>query len=265
MRPQFIRAGLAGVLLLFAGWVGATETCPIERQDRRAAVAHVYDADTLTLADRTRVRLIGIDAPELGREGAPHEPYALEGRDYLRRLIADAGHQVLLHYGEERYDRHGRLLAYVFLPDGRNVNRLLLEQGYVMQIFIAPNTHYAECLKPFETQARRQAKGIWSQSEYQPGLASTRIPASTQGAAIVQGQVVRIGSSRDNFWINLEGGVALQVPKRALNGFDLSEAQVRALQGKRVRARGWLVRDHNSRHHDWRMRINTSLALEVLD
>jgi len=86
------------------------------------------------------------------------------------------------------------------------------------------------------------------------------VPESTQGAAIVQGRVVRIGESRDNLWINLEGRVALQIPKAALGRFD--EAQLRNLEGRRVKARGWMVRD-NSRHHDWRMRINTGLALEL--
>ena len=257
-----MRLLLCITLLLFSGSLLA-ESCPPERQDRRAAVARVYDADTLTLADHTRVRLIGIDAPELGRGGAPHEPYALEGRDYLRALIAEAGQQVILHYGEERYDRHGRLLAYVFLPDGRSVNRLLLERGYVMQVFIAPNIGYAECLRPFETLARQQRRGIWSQSEYQPGLPSVRVPESTQGAAIVQGRVVRVGESRDHFWVNLEGRVALQLPKNDWQYFSLSQAAVRDLAGRQVRARGWMVRD-SSRHHDWRMRLNNDLALEIL-
>lgn len=257
-----MRLVLCLFLLLLSGSLLA-ESCPPERQDRRAAVAQVYDADTLTLTDRTRVRLIGIDAPELGRDGAAHEPYALEGRDYLRALIAEAGQQVLLHYGDERYDRHGRLLAYVFLPDGRSVNRLLLEQGYVMQVFIAPNTRYAECLRPFETQARQQRRGIWSQAEYEPGIPSAQVPASTQGAAIIQGRVVRVGESRDHFWINLEGRVALQLPKSDWSYFSLSQAEIRNLEGQQVRARGWIVRE-NTRHHDWRLRLNTDLALEIL-
>ncbi|SFC26943.1 Endonuclease YncB, thermonuclease family [Marinospirillum celere] len=260
MNFRLLIAGLVFVFA-FAAQAGA-ESCPIQQQDQTAAVSHVYDADTLTLADGTRVRLIGIDAPELGRGGQPHEPYALEGRDFLRRLMDEAGHQVVLHLGEESRDRHGRLLAYLFMPDGRNINRLLLEQGYVMQVFIAPNVSYAECLRPYEDQARDAGLGIWSQDEYQPGIPSARVPASTQGAAIVYGRVVRLGESRDNLWINLEGRVALQVPKADLDAFD--EARLRNLEGRKVRARGWMVQD-NSRHHDWRMRINTGLALEYLD
>jgi len=253
--------------LLLVGWIflltvvaqANAESCPPQQQDQTAAVSHVYDADTLTLMDGTRVRLIGIDAPELGRDGRPHEPYALEGRDFLRRLMDEAGHRVTVHRGEESHDRHGRLLAYLFLPDGRNINRLLLEQGYVMQVFIAPNTAYAECLQPYEKQARKDRLGIWSQAEYEPGIPSSQVPDSTQGAAIVYGRVVRIGESRDNLWLNLEGRVALQMPKADLDAFY--KQRLRSLEGQKVRARGWLVQE-DSRHHDWRMRINTSLALE---
>lgn len=260
MLKKLLYAG-AFILALLSP-LALAESCPIKQTDQRVAVSHVYDADTLTLADGTRVRLIGIDAPELGRGGNRHEPFALEGRNYLRSLMQEAGHQLLLHQGEEKYDRHGRLLAYPFLPDGRNINRLLLEKGYVMQVFIAPNVSYAECLRPYEQKARQARLGIWSQSEYQPGIPSTRVPDSTQGAAIVYGPVVRIGESRDNLWINLEGRVALQIPKADLDAFD--EQRIRQLEGQKIRARGWMVRD-NSRHHDWRMRINTDLTLEYLD
>ncbi|SFX37990.1 thermonuclease family protein [Marinospirillum alkaliphilum] len=246
--------------LLFSSLLQA-EPCPIQQLDREARVANVYDADTLTLASGERLRVLGIDAPELGRDGRPHEPFALEGRDYLRQLLAMSGNRVHLHLGTEAQDRHGRLLAWLFLPDGRNVQRLLLEQGYVMQVTLAPNTAYAECLKPVEREARQARRGIWSQTEYHPGIAATAIPAGTQGAVILHGRVERIGESRDNLWLNLEGRVALQWPKNDLTADEVQ--QLRQLQGQAVRVRGWLVRD-NSRHHDWRIRINSLHHLEIM-
>lgn len=252
---------LLGLWLVLAPQAQAdVEACPLQQPASIASVSHVYDADTLTLVDGTRVRLIGIDAPELGRDGQPHEPFALEGRDFLRQLMEGSGYQVKVQPGEEKKDRHGRLLAYLFLPDGRNINRLLLEKGYVMQVFIGPNTDYAECLRVYEEQARSAGLGIWSQSEYEPGIASTAVPDSTQGAAVIHGRIVRVGESRDNLWLNLEGRVALQLPKADFSAFD--KQHLRQLEGQKVRARGWLVQE-SSRHHDWRMRINTRLALEV--
>lgn len=236
------------------------EPCPILQLDREARVTSVYDADTLTLAGGERVRILGIDAPELGRDEQPHEPFALQGRDYLRQLLAESGHRVLIHQGDENRDHHGRLLAWLFLPDGRNVQRLLLEQGYVMQVTLAPNTAYASCLQPVELTARRARLGIWSQGVYHPGIPSNAIPPGTQGAVVLHGRIERIGQSKDNIWLNLEGRAALQMQKSSLTNAE--QQQLRQLQGQRVRARGWLVQD-NSRHQDWRIRINSLHNLEI--
>lgn len=257
MRPLFLLL----LLTLLPAASALAETCPIQQRDREARVVSVYDADTLTLTGGERVRLLGIDAPELGRDGQPHEPFALQGRDYLRRLLAESGHRVLIHQGDETRDRHGRLLAWLFLPDGRNVQRLLLEQGYVMQVTLAPNTAYASCLQPVELAARQARRGIWSQEVYHPGIPATAIPAGTQGAVILHGRVIRIGENKDNIWLSLEGRVALQMQKNSLTHAE--QQQLRQLQGQQVRARGWLVQD-NSRHQDWRIRINSLHNLEFL-
>lgn len=70
---------------------------------------HVYDGDTLTLADERRVRLLGIDAPEIKEK----QPFAEESRDFLRRFCAKK--QIFLEFDGEREDKYGRLLAYVFV------------------------------------------------------------------------------------------------------------------------------------------------------
>ena len=247
------------ILLLFSVTALTAEPCPIQGTPEPARVAHVYDADTLTLQGGQRVRLLGIDAPELGRGGQAHEPFALEGRDFLRAQIAAADHQIEIHSGDDPRDRHGRRLAWLFLPDGTNLQRLLVEQGYAMQVVIGPNTAYSACIADAEARARQARRGIWSRSEYAQGWQSTALTAEAQGAIRLSGEVVRVGESRDNLWINLAGRVALQLPKADLAtfaGWDFD-----ALVGQTVTVRGWLVAE-SSRHHDWRMRINTPYAFE---
>ncbi|WP_114416988.1 thermonuclease family protein [Marinospirillum perlucidum] len=250
------------LLLLLLAFSLQAEPCSQQQLDREAAVTRVYDADTLTLADGTRVRLLGIDAPEMGRNGQPSEAFAVAGRDYLRQLLANNGQRVRLDYGVESRDRHGRLLAYAFLPDGRNINRLLLEAGYVMQMFVAPDTRYATCLQPYEDQALQAGRGIWSLAENQPGLAATEITSADTGGARVYGRVVRVARSRHNLWINLQGRLALQIPAEHLPAFE--GLPLEQLEGRRVRTRGWLVEDRN-RYQDWRLQVTSPLALEVLD
>ncbi|WP_151702590.1 thermonuclease family protein [Nitrincola alkalilacustris] len=260
-RPlSLLRAILLGLLVFSAP--AYAEICSIIREDATARVSHVHDADTVRLTNGERVRILGIDAPELARDGQPDEPFAAEGRDFLRELLAEHDNRVVLHYGNETHDRYGRRLAWLFLPDGSNVQRLLLEQGLVMQVFVSPNLDYADCLMLHEQGARLARRGIWSQTEYHPGIDSVMVPETTRGAAIVKGEVVRIGESRDNIWINLEGGVALQIRRENLGVFG--DLNLERLKGKLVRARGWLVKEDRA-HHQWRMRLDDRRALELLN
>ena len=236
------------------------EICPPTTPTTRHRVVRVIDADTVELSRGERVRLLGIDAPELGYSGQADEPVARDAKQALEAILRRSAYHVQLMPGQESRDRYGRLLAYLFLPDLTNVQRLLLQDGLVMQVFVAPNLEFADCLRPVEMAARRQSTGIWSLADYEPGIDSINVPDSARGAAIVHGRVVRVGQSKDNLWINLQGGVALQIPRRYLDTFSVNLVE---LTGQRVRARGWLVKE-NSRHHQWRMRVENGRALEVL-
>jgi micrococcal nuclease len=90
-------------------------------------VRHVLDGDTVILQNNQHVRLIGINAPELGKDGAPDQPLATRTRDRLAQLMR--GQRVTLAFERERQDHYGRLLAHVYLPDGRDVEEILLREG----------------------------------------------------------------------------------------------------------------------------------------
>ena len=97
-RPRFspLIAG-ALVLVLLGGWGVAGWAA-----DRRPVkVRQVIDGDTLILADETRLRLIGLDAPELGREGRPDKPWARTARQRLASLVG--GRVVELHGAQRRH------------------------------------------------------------------------------------------------------------------------------------------------------------------
>lgn len=89
-------------------------------------VKFVNDADTIVLDSGDRVRYLGIDAPEIDREGGKSEFLAEAARDFNFRLVNGA--RVSLEYDQERRDRYGRILAYVFLENGDMVNALLIRK-----------------------------------------------------------------------------------------------------------------------------------------
>jgi micrococcal nuclease len=120
----------------------------------------VIDGDTLVLAGLGSTRLIGVDAPEVrGRA----ECFAGEAAAFVRRLVP-AGSTVRFLLGEDQRDRYGRGLVYVWLPDGRSLNAVLLEGGYATVLTIPPNDRYARLFRRLEREARRERRGRWSEA-----------------------------------------------------------------------------------------------------
>lgn len=64
--------------------------------------------------------------------------------------------------GVDPRDRYGRLLAYVWLPDGRLFNGLLVERGYAVPLAVAPNLELAPRFRAGARRARRAGRGLWS-------------------------------------------------------------------------------------------------------
>lgn len=131
------------------------------QQDTGTCVS-VYDGDTITvrLANSpqklTKVRLIGIDTPEL-RVGE----FGEATKNFTKSLLL--GQEVRLVYDAERYDKYGRTLAYVYLKDGTFVNARLLEKGYARVMTIPPNTAHAAEFNKLQNRARAKQVGIWAQ------------------------------------------------------------------------------------------------------
>jgi micrococcal nuclease len=125
-------------------------------------VAHVVDGDTVVLANVQKVRLLGIDAPEMEREGKPADFMAHKSKKFLAELVE--GKRVRLEYDRLRYDRYGRTLAYLFLPDGTNVSREMVLQGLAHVYTVPPNMRFHEELLNAQREAINAHRGIWLQA-----------------------------------------------------------------------------------------------------
>ena len=115
------------------------------------------DGDTFELGGVGKVRLIGVDTPEVY---GGVECYGREASAYAKRQLA--GRRVRYTVGREARDRYGRLLAYVWLEDGRSFNALLVSGGYAEPLTIPPNDEYADAFVRLSRRARDRAVGLWS-------------------------------------------------------------------------------------------------------
>jgi micrococcal nuclease len=123
----------------------------------------VVDGDTVRLAGLGSVRLIGIDTPEVYGHVDCFGP---EASAYAKSVLT-RGLRVRYRLGRETHDRYGRLLAYVWLPDGRMFNRMLAEGGYARTLTIAPNDQMAGSFRSATADARSAGRGMWGR----PGCA----------------------------------------------------------------------------------------------
>jgi micrococcal nuclease len=135
-------------------------------------VTRAVDGDTLVLANGQRLRLIGIDTPEMHESGKLHRDAkrmqqdietikALGRRSYEFTKGLVEGKRVRLEFDVERKDRYGRLLAYAYLEDGTFVNAEIVRQGYASLMTYPPNVKYADLFLKLYQQARENKRGLW--------------------------------------------------------------------------------------------------------
>lgn len=235
----------------------ASPDCTADRIDDRARVNLVQDGDTLLLADGRRLRLIGINTPELGRNGRAAESGALAARDRLRQLLFSNQQQVQLRFDQERHDRYGRLLAHAFLPNGRNLTEMLLLEGAGAQLVVPPNTWQAACYRAAADAARSERRGVWALPSHQAKPVDS-LDLRSEGFHVVRGRVTHISQSTSAMWINLAGNFALRIERADLaqfQGFDLE-----ALAGSDIEVQGWIY----ARSGQLRMPLRHPAALRVV-
>ena len=122
-----------------------------------ARVVRVIDGDTLVVSSSEfsgRVRLIGVNAPEISKS----ECFAQEAKSALYGLVY--GRFVSLSTDRGRFDKYGRLLAYVSVG-GTDVNVWLARNGFVKYMFVAPNFARMRVIKSAVYSAIRDNKGLW--------------------------------------------------------------------------------------------------------
>ena len=122
-------------------------------------VSRVVDGDTFYCRDGRKVRLIGVDSPELA-QGAPGR----EARDALRRLLPQ-GTAVRLEEDAAPTDRYGRVLAWVWSGAGL-VNEALVRGGWAVLYTVSPNVKYASRIQQAQKAARSAHAGLWSGSAF---------------------------------------------------------------------------------------------------
>ena len=124
-----------------------------------ARVTKVVDGDTIYCEGDLKIRYVGMDTPETKHPSKGKEPFGPEATEANRKLVEDQ--VVLLVKDVSETDRYGRLLRYIFLPDGTFVNLRLVEDGYARVSTYPPDVRFTDIFLEAEQEAREGDRGLW--------------------------------------------------------------------------------------------------------
>lgn len=118
-------------------------------------ISRISDGDSVVCPPLGRIRLLLIDAPEMS-----DREIGREAREELRGMMP-VGTQVVAETDVRVTDQFGRVLAYLFLPDGEMINERMAESGYATTLVYPPNVKYVERVRAAVERARNAKRGLW--------------------------------------------------------------------------------------------------------
>jgi endonuclease YncB( thermonuclease family) len=206
--------------------------------------ARIAQAGNIVVINNRQFQMAGVYAPEIGSPSNrtdPAKPLSRESLTFINRILANHNREVSVEFDESEVDGFGRPVAHLFLKDGRNLNKMLIEAGLGMGVTNPPNMRYQACYYKAEKKARDQQKGLWRLAAQSPELKfpialSSQLNDMDNGFRIIRGPVRTVKRSRNNIIINLDT-TGIRVQKDYWPYFDY--AQLERLVGQTIEVRGY--------------------------
>ena len=230
-------------VLMFFGFssVYASNSCQLTTKSNveKAIVKWVYDGDTVLVTDlngknKRKIRIIGIDTPEVKHHQQKAQLYGAKAREHLRALlkgdssnsISSNSYQIFLEFDKEKYDRYKRLLAHVYLANGINISEWLLQQGFAKTLIIPPNVKHVTCYKNAERKAQQQKLRLWKLKDNRVKVVQD-LRARSKGYVRLKGKISRIKKHKKSVVLELESNIKrpiqLKIRKKNLRYFKAIE------------------------------------------
>jgi len=145
----------------------------VQAQQNWRPCIRVVDGDTIVLDGNEKVRLIGVDTPETKDPRKPVQYFEKEAYEFTKKLVR--GKRVRLEFDQNKTDKYGRTLAYVYLEDGTFLNAEIIKQGYGFAYTNFPFRYLGE-FRQYEREAREGERGLWAaEEEKKPGISEDTI------------------------------------------------------------------------------------------
>lgn len=156
-------AALAFIIAQQQGWLSSASQGVVTEQPGMYAIDHFVDGDTIAvkMGDTVEtIRFIGIDTPETHKPNTPVQCYGPAAAAYTKSQIGNGRVRLVSDSLSTNRDRYNRLLRYVYLPDGTNLNQQIVANGYGFYYPYFPFSKSDE-FKSAEQTAIQNHKGLW--------------------------------------------------------------------------------------------------------
>lgn len=164
-----LKVGVAAIVLAAVVALAISATKPTAGPDAgsrstTAEVVAVVDGDTIDVElpdGKERVRIIGVDTPEIAREASETDDcYAQDARTFLDELLYGRTVELRTDPSQQDIDKYGRLLRHVYV-DGQDAALAALSAGVgVEYTYAAPYAGQAD-YRAAEAAARDEQLGLW--------------------------------------------------------------------------------------------------------
>ncbi|MBP9817203.1 thermonuclease family protein [Candidatus Shapirobacteria bacterium] len=128
-------------------------------------VDRVVDGDTIKVIIDNKietVRLIGVDTPEVVDPRKPVQCFGKEASEFTKKLLENQSVILVSDPTQGNLDKYGRLLRYVYLPDGTLVNQKIIANGYGHEYTYRIPYKFQTQFKDSQKQAESNNLGLWS-------------------------------------------------------------------------------------------------------
>ena len=205
-------------------------------------VKKVFDGDTILLNNGQKVRLLGINTPEVAGPNKDSEVGGEAAKSWLKKALEHR--KVRLEVDVEKLDKYQRTLAHVFTEDKQHINLALVKQGLAVVNIYPPTLKYVDTLLSAQQVAEKAGLGIWGSSAYSPQSYQSITQDGYKGWKRVTGQIKSVKKTRKYSYLQFSAQVSIRIENRWLNLFPPLQVYI----GKNLEARGWINknRDHYS-------------------
>lgn len=166
------------LIVLAVSWLGGRQTGLFEQTRQTAGrqqpglygITHFVDGDTIAVdmnGHEEKIRMIGVDTPETHKPNTPVQCYGPAAAAFTKRTIGSQRVRLVSDALTTDRDRYDRLLRYVYLPDGTNVNEKLIQEGYGFYYPYFPFTK-SEQFAVSQKAAQAAHKGLWGNCNPKP-------------------------------------------------------------------------------------------------